>query len=222
MVHEIDVCSHILPYLHLFHEDAYFHANRGKAINKLLNVALPLSENDVYIIRCLMDLYLLDGRPEEAIALDRKYTVDSGIKSTKYYCFLGQAYLRCGRPAEAIELFKQAEQRDPSYPMSYRMIAEAYLLQERFAEAEKSCRQALELARLRISISLYEIIDTGLLLGNILVKKGEPEEALVVYNRLLLDYPLPTKRSVAIIQAIDVAYWHQNKRRVLTKPAEAM
>ena len=60
------------------------------------------------------------------------------------FIFLGDAYDRDGRKAEAMRAFERVIQRDPGFAQAYAKLGELYLEQRRYGEAEEMLRKGLE------------------------------------------------------------------------------
>ena len=92
-----------------------------------------LGEHEAYE-RGLTLLY--SGRYDQAILALRRIVMGDA-RNLPALGALGEAYLRSGNAAHALELWQQALERDPGYRPDAEMIGEYWLAQRNF---EKACR----------------------------------------------------------------------------------
>jgi tetratricopeptide (TPR) repeat protein len=204
MLRDIRTCVRTLSHQHQFHEEAFRQGNLNRAI-VTLKQALLLSGQDVYVLRHLLDLYVRTGRLDEALALAETHKDREDLMPAKWFWSLGQVYLMRDDPEEAIDQFWQAIRRDPSHPQAYRLMAEAHVARGDLREAEDWLRHAIareESRSLRGVEQIGRIIDTYLLLGDVLVKQDQLDAAIATYEELLVTHPEEAKDNILVSQRL--------------------
>jgi adenylate cyclase len=137
----------ILGMLYLFkrqHKKAITAAERAVALNP--------NGADAY---CQLAFILcMSGRSAESIDLFKKAFRLNPIPPSYYFTMLGEAYLYLGRYEEAIQVYKQAKDREPRDIFSYLSLAAVYIKAGMF---EKARIEAAEVYRLDPKFSLKDL-----------------------------------------------------------------
>jgi predicted negative regulator of RcsB-dependent stress response len=208
ILRDVHSCVRLLPLQHQFTRQAFREGNLERAI-VILKQALTLSPHDSYVVRHLLDLYVRTGRLDEAIILAQENKDHEDGMPAKWFCSLGQVHLMLGDHDEAIKQFEQAIKRDPSHPWAYRLIAEAHMAQGELRAAEEWLRNAIDREETRSMRKVGQIIDTRLLLGDVLAQQGKLEAAIAAYEELLILYSKKAKYNVLVSQRLAAARWQR-------------
>jgi tetratricopeptide (TPR) repeat protein len=117
-------------------------ADRGAEAEALLRQALQNHPGDRVLEPLLVNCLLRRGdnaRLPEVIAL-LKEIILRGPAKAEYYCWLGRAYERSNRPADATVAYQHAVKLDPAFENTTLALGRLYLRQERQAEGRQLIR----------------------------------------------------------------------------------
>jgi predicted Zn-dependent protease with MMP-like domain len=140
-----------------------------------------------------IEVMLDEERFEEALDAIRDAMAEGRGNTLDLTFLLGDTYLALGRAVEAEEQFRAVLAQDPDCPASRCWVAMCLFLQWRFDEAETAVHAARELPD--------AIVDTHVILGALLERKGRFEEAEACFERAAAispeKYPLPVRMTRA-------------------------
>jgi predicted Zn-dependent protease with MMP-like domain len=140
-----------------------------------------------------IETLLDEERFEEALEAIRAAMAEGRGNSLDLTFLLGDTYLALGRAVEAEEQFRAVLEQDPDCPASRCWVAMCLFLQWRFDEAETAVNAARELPD--------AIVDSHVILGALLERKGRLEEAEACFERAAAispeKYPLPVRMTRA-------------------------
>ncbi|HEX6810842.1 MAG TPA: metallopeptidase family protein [Planctomycetota bacterium] len=126
---------------------------------------------------------------DEALEAIREAMAEGRANTLDLTFLLGDTYLALGRAVEAEEQFRAVLEQDPDCPSSRCWVAMCLFLQWRFDEAEAAVRAARELPD--------AIVDSHVILGALLERKGRLEEAEACFEHAAAlspeKYPLPVR-----------------------------
>ena len=142
--------------------------------------ALKVTDNNYKAHFCIADMFLEQGRIEEAI---RHNTETLRIKPnyTRALSSLGVALHRAGRIDEAMYYYKRALEINPGFAPAYANLGCVLAAKGKFAEAISFCNKALQIAP--------DLIEARLNLGFALTNSGRFAEAVEEYEKILLIQP---------------------------------
>jgi choline-sulfatase len=166
----------------------------------------------------LGEILVESGRYDDAIAAYKAAMQQSEIFSPDLALGLGFAYLKAGRPQDAIEHAQLAAPESPRE--AHELLARAYAEERRFAEAEASARQAIaegdrqpssilllaeveraegkleaaletihEAERRANDLEIQHLYGIDYLRGDVLARLDRPDEAVAAYQREIESSP---------------------------------
>jgi|SRR5579875_445152 len=162
-----------------------------KSEAELRNVLAHSPENPSALGQ-LSQLYLDEGRPQDAVAL-LKSSVNSE-ENPELYDLLGNAYLKTHEYPQAQDAFEHAVQLDPDEPNHRHGLAKAYLANDRYRHALAQYQQLTKmepdnaqnyLRMSQIYRHMNQLDEAQAALAQ--AKKYAPENLEVLYNEALLD-----------------------------------
>lgn len=117
----------------------YGFQNKPEQAEKELQSILNHSPDNPSALGQLSQLYLDEGRPQDAIALLKNAVASSG--DAELYDLLGNAYVKTHDYPRAQEAFEQAVSLDPDEPSHRHGLAQAYLSNGKYQEALQQFQQ---------------------------------------------------------------------------------
>jgi tetratricopeptide (TPR) repeat protein len=149
----------------------YSQSRQFKDAIALLQPVLDAKPYDEEVHRLLIDALQTSGDAPGAYALALK-AAERFPSSAQVASWLGFQLNFAGRYEEAKKYLQEAIRLDPSYPVSYQLLADAFLKEENFPEAVVWYRKASE--------GMPEDVETLLGLAKSLLESGETAESLAV------------------------------------------
>lgn len=122
----------------------YWKTGRYVDAEKAFKRAAQLNPNDVCPYSWSGRMYYGLRRYDEAVAvLQQEIRLSPNVNA---YLFLGNAYTYAGRPAEALNAYKQAIHLNPDEVMAYTQLGVAYECLKRYEDAIKAYQRAISLS----------------------------------------------------------------------------
>jgi adenylate cyclase len=182
----------ILAWCHMFDVVRYYSASPEESMMlavEAIQKALARDQSDHRIHRILSNLYVLQGKHDEAIASSKR-ALELCPGGAGAYNNLGIALLFACRPLEAISMFKKAIQLDPFPPaVCHRDLARAYSHVGRYEDAIEQGEKAFQ--------SNPNDLSTPFVLMFAYAKLGREEEARAAASEVLRINPEFTLDSMA-------------------------
>ena len=152
--------------------------------SRLLKDRIAMNPRDYALYSQLAKTYMRLGRSAEAKQAYAQAKKING-KTADAYIQEGYFYMDSDRPAQAARDFESAIAVDTSSPFGYHHMGSYLAQRQRYPEAERYLRQALEKLEADPNATPEDLFHTMARLGNVIQAQGRYAEAETVYLKIL-------------------------------------